>query len=180
MTTAGKLATMAAAALSLLTACDTSGCLDNQSSIPLAGFYSSQDNPQAIALDSLNIGGIGAPADSLLLSAGESASAIYLPLRSTASSTAFVINYAYPSLGIDSEAFNDTIAIGYDSEPYFASEACGAMYRYRVTSLTHTTHLIDSVAVTDSLITNTDVERLRIYFHVSALSDDDTTSSPSL
>ena len=38
------------------------------------------------------------------------------------------------------------------------------MYRYTITRLSYTQHLIDSVAVTDSLVTNTDIKRLKIYF----------------
>lgn len=149
----------------VLTSCDTDGCTENQSSLPLAGFYSSTTGGQ-VSLDSLNIGGVGAPNDSLLLETGTTAQQIYLPLRSTASSTAFFINYAYKSL--DNAAFNDTIWLDYTADPYFVSEECGAMYRYEITTMRHTTHLIDSVILLDSLITNIDIERLRIYFRTAS------------
>lgn len=151
-----------------LAGCNTSGCLDNQSSIPLAGFYSSESGAP-VALDSLDIGGAGAPDDSLLVKAGTAVSSVYLPLRFRDTSTDFFIRYRYPALGLDSPEYNDVISLTYSSEPYFVSEECGAMYRYRITSISYTTHLIDSVVVTDSLITNTDVERLRIYFKISDL-----------
>ncbi len=41
------------------------------------------------------------------------------------------------------------------------------MYRYYITEMTHTTHLIDSVAITDSLVTNLDVERIKIFFRTA-------------
>lgn len=151
-----------------LGACNTSGCLENQSSIPLAGFYSSETGT-AVALDSIDIGGLGAPDDSLLVKAGTAVSSVYLPLRFRDSSTEFVIRYRYPQLGIDTPDYDDNISLAYTSEPYFASEECGAMYRYRITRMSHTTNLIDSVVILDSLITNADVERLRIYFRTASL-----------
>lgn len=38
------------------------------------------------------------------------------------------------------------------------------MYRYSIEKLNYTTHLIDSVGLVDSLITNADIETIRIYF----------------
>lgn len=148
--------------------CNTSGCLDNQNSLPLAGFYDSATGAD-ISLDSLDIGGVGAVNDSLLLEAGQAASSVYLPLRSQKDFTAFFIHYAYSAQGLDDPALNDTIGFTYESEPYFASEECGAMYRYKVSRLDYTTHLIDSVVLVDSLITNFDTERLRIYFKIATV-----------
>ena len=48
--------------------------------------------------------------------------------------------------------------------PYFASEDCGAMYRYNITGVSHTSWLLDSVAVIDSAITNTDFQRIQLYY----------------
>lgn len=146
--------------------CTTNGCNDNRSSIPLAGFYSSEG--KAIALDSLNIGGIGAPNDSLLLAAGTSASQVYMPLRSELEEVKYYIAYRYKAL--DYPQLIDTITFRYNTIPYFASEECGAMMRYHITSLGHTKHLLDSVAIvpTDSIITNVNIENLRLYFKTSS------------
>ena len=48
-------------AFMLLGGCNTTGCMDNRSSIPLAGFYSLESGTQ-IEIDSVNIGGVNAPA----------------------------------------------------------------------------------------------------------------------
>ncbi|MDE5751611.1 MAG: hypothetical protein K2H88_03125, partial [Duncaniella sp.] len=40
-------------------------------------------------------------------------------------------------------------------------------YHYRITSLTYTTHVLDSVAVLDSLITNLERETIRIFFRTA-------------
>lgn len=160
----GRLLTFIAAGIltgSALTGCNTSGCTDLQSSIPLAGFYSSASQ-QAISVNNLEIYGVGAPGDSILYSGGTALREVYLPLRSDFASTSFCFHYTQE--GLDDDALNDTITFHYTSEPYFASEECGAMYRYTITRLSYTQHLIDSVAVTDSLVTNTDIERLKIYF----------------
>ncbi len=148
-----------------LNSCNTSGCTDNQSSLPLAGFYSSQTK-SAISLQDLDISGVGAPGDSLLYTSGTSLSQAYLPFRSTATSTAYCFHYTQE--GLDDTAYNDTISFSYTSEPYFASEECGAMLRYKITKMSHTDHLIDSVVITDSLVTNSDIERLQIYFRTSS------------
>jgi hypothetical protein len=140
--------------------CNTSGCVDNQSSIPLAGFYS-YESLSSITVSSLTIGGVGAPNDSLLLD-NSSASQIYLPFRPGEDVTGFFIHYG--SEGLDDPALNDTITFTYDRIPYFASEECGAMYRYAVKDVAYTHHLIDSIGLVDSLITNVDTETIHIYF----------------
>ena len=156
------------AALSSLTGFNTTGCLQNQSSVPLAGFFASSTG-ESIRVDSLCIFGIGAPNDSSLIS-GTAASMVYLPLRSSASETSFCIRYLQKAL--DFPEFNDTISIGYTSEPKFVSEECGAMYCYNIDTVAHTCHFIDSVSVLEPYIDNIDVMRLKIYFRTTA--DDDT------
>lgn len=172
----GKTLILAAAVLAaglLPAGCNTSGCTDLRSSIPLAGFYSAE-SLAAIALPDLVVGGIGAPADSLLIDPSASSSAqkeVYLPFRFDTSEVAFKFGLLLRST--DSEGNEtgtevvDTITFGYTAFPYFASEECGAMYSYRIKSCTHTSFVIDSVAITDSLVTNTDVERIKIYFRTS-------------
>ena len=166
------LATAACAVFLAITAgCNTSGCTDNRSSIPLAGFYSASDE-LPISLDSIEVGGVGAPADSLLIAINDRSNEVYLPLRSTQSSTAYFI--AYRQKALDFTELIDTISMDYTSIPYFASEECGAMFRYRLTRFSYTTHLIDSIAVVpaDSTFTNANIETLRLYFRTSTPPDE--------
>ncbi len=151
-------------AAAILPACNTTGCINNQSAIPLAGFYSSSDG-KAITLSDVAISGVGALNDSLLVVAGSIVKNVYLPMRSQYNTVSWCLHYDQE--GIDSTAFNDTITFGYESLPFFASEECGAMYYYDIKSMTYTTHLIDSVAISDSLITNVDIERIHIYFRTA-------------
>ena len=168
----GRLRATALAAIAFVAAmtagvsCSSSGCSDNRSSIPLAGFYS-YGSHKAITLDSLEIFGIGAPGDSMLLTSGKSATQVYLPLRANRDDVTFEIKYTEKVLA--QYGVFDRISIGYTTIPYFASEECGAMYRYRITSIDHTRNILDSVAVTapDSVITNVDIESMQLYFRVS-------------
>ncbi|MCM1068229.1 MAG: DUF6452 family protein [Muribaculaceae bacterium] len=152
-----------------IASCNSSGCLDNQSSIPLAGFYSSATGTP-MTVSNIEIMGVGAPHDSVLVGEG-AISQVYLPMRSTAGSTAWCFSYSQP--GIDDPAFNDTVTFTYTSEPYFASEECGAMYIYTISSVKYTTHLMDSVVLADSIVTNTDIERIKIYFRTNTPDEGD-------
>ena len=70
----------------------------------------------------------------------------------------------------------------YNSVPYFASVECGAYYIYKITGVDYTRHLIDSLAVTDSVINNVDMERIQVFFRTiepdepSGDDDDDSSS----
>jgi hypothetical protein len=159
----GKILSFILAALTVcvaITSCNTNGCLDNQNSVPLAGFYSSEGN--AISISALDIYGVGAPNDSLLLSSNQSASQVYLQFRPAYYNVSFCIHYTDEDINYDE--FNDTIKFTYTSIPYFASEECGAMYYYKVSNIQHTSHLVDSVVMDNPLVTNTEIENIRIYF----------------
>ena len=78
----GKILTLISATILLLgacfTSCNNSECFDNQSTIPLAGFYSMQTKSK-ITVDSLTIYGVNVPGDSILLNNG-SVSSLYIPM----------------------------------------------------------------------------------------------------
>lgn len=141
--------------------CNSSGCTENRNALPLAEFYNSATG-RAVGLDSLEISGVDAPGDSALSSPGPTISQIYLPMRPTETQTAWCVAYKWRDL--DFAELNDTISFDYQTEPYFASEECGATYRYRITGMAYTEHLIDSVVIVDPLITNIDKAYFRIYF----------------
>lgn len=162
-----------AAAAAVTAGCNTTGCTDNQNSVPLAGFYS-MTTGESVYLDSLAIGGDGAPNDTLLLGPGESASQVYLPLRSGHNSTTFVIKYMQShlaALGIE-----DRITFYYDSTPFFASEECGALYYYRITRVSHTYQILDSIGISDSLITNVERQTIDLFFRTSQTEEPDDST----
>lgn len=152
--------TVIAALAAVLPGCNTVGCTDNRSSIPLAAFYASETR-QPVAIDSVAIGGVGAPGDSLIVKPQRGTSQFYMPLRSTADRTLYFISYRWEGM---SDRYNDTISLEYTSKPFFASEECGAMFRYRITKMEHTSHLLDSIVILDSLVTNAEIPIIRIYY----------------
>ncbi len=162
----GKLLNLIAVLL-LLTSCSSTGCLENQSSLPLAGFYSSRTQ-EGIAIDSLQVWGVGAPGDSMLVDGV--ARNTYLPLRSSMEIASFCFHYDQKELS--SPLLNDTITLSYSSQPRFVSEECGAMYFYEIKTLHHTCHLIDSVVLVQPEVNNIDRETMRIYFRTAEPVDD--------
>ncbi len=152
------------AALLLLEGCTTNDCNDNQNSLPLAGFYSSQAVPQAISVDSISVYGLRAPGDSLLLDSAKNVQEVYLPFRIDEPTTTYVLSYHQKA--ISDSRLNDTVTFRYRSEPYFVSIGCGAIYRYVMEGIDYTTHIIDSVTCPEGVITNAPMQNLRIYFRV--------------
>ena len=143
-----------------LKSCSNDGCTENQSSIPLAGFYSTETG-ESIAMSMLEVYGIDASDKNSLTDKNNPIKQVYLPLRATQNNTAFLIHYGEYG---DAVEYNDTIWIDYNTTPYFASEECGATFRYEITSIRHTDLFIDSIEVVDPVITNVDVERIKIFF----------------
>ncbi|MDD7342877.1 MAG: DUF6452 family protein [Bacteroidales bacterium] len=153
------LAATLLAATAALAACSSDGCTDNGSSLPLAAFYTS-GSTQSLSVPNLTVRGIGAPGDSALLSA-ETVSQVYLPLRPSCDSTSFVLNYG--SQSTTEARTTDTLTLRYRAVPAFVSQECGAMYVFEVGSWSATAHGIDSVAISDPVITNANRIAIKIY-----------------
>ena len=161
-----NLCRVAVVTLLTLSACISGECLDNKNSLPLAGFYTSSTDPKAISLSGLTVYGYGAPGDSVLLQSGVGVNSLYLPFRIDEPQTTYIFHYEQE--GIDDERYNDTITFKYEIVPYFVSAACGSIYKYKVESIEHTRHLMDSVVCTapQNIIDNVAIENLRVYFRV--------------
>lgn len=147
-----------------LAGCSAGGCYENHSAIPLAQFYSAETET-AISINNLNIGGVGAPNDSLLLSSGSAAKEVYLPFRFNSEELSFYIEYTGEEHVVTGE---DRVTFKYTAIPFFAGEDCGALYNYKLTDVQHTSNVLKRVEVLDSLITNTDKAYLRFYFHTES------------
>lgn len=154
-----------------LASCSNDECLENKNSLPLAGFYSSEETPRAVSLDSISIYGIGVPGDSILHDSVSGLSQSYLPFRIDQPETKYVISYLSGLLGV--YHISDTITFHYDIVPWFVSSACGAVYDYKMTSIETTHHVIDSVTCPDEVITNVNSENLKIYFRVSTAGEEE-------
>ena len=160
-----------------LSGCNTSGCTDNHSALPQMGFYNAYTKAP-LTLDSLELWGVGAPGDSMLIKSGDKVQKLYFPLRYDSGYTAFCFHYDYKEQGLDNPEYNDTLRLWYTTQPYFASEECGAYYIYHITDIRYTRHIIDSIAVVDSVISNVDMERFGVYFRVSEVTEPDEPSEP--
>ena len=147
----------------LISACNSRGCLENRNSLPLAGFYNAYTE-KPLALDSVEVIGLGMPAEQPLYSVGERPTTAYLPMRSTQNSTSWLFKYRKKALDFDANV--DTLSFVYESTPYFASSDCGVIYKYLITEMTCTDHIIERVEIVDSLITNVDIQRIKIFFRV--------------
>lgn len=156
------VASAVAAMASLAGGCSSDGCLNNRNAIPLAGFYSAESH-EAVTIAALTVGGVGAPGDSLLLD-NESAAQVYLPFRANVGEVTFGFSAVVAGSG---DVMTDQLTFGYETMPYFDNADCGAMYRYRITSVDFSGTMIDSVGIVDSLVTNVETERIKIYFHGS-------------
>lgn len=153
------------AGLLIVAACGNDECYENKNSLPLAGFYSSDSVPAAISLSAVTIYGIGVPGDSILHDSVSGLTETYLPFRIDEDNTSFVIKYLEENLAMFDIA--DTITFDYECVPWFVSAACGAIYKYKMNSISTTHHVIDSVTCPSGEIDNTNAENLRIYFRVS-------------
>ena len=156
--------------IALVSACSDNECLENRNSLPLAGFYASTSNPAPVYLDSISIYGIGAPGDSILLDSASNITEAYLPFRIEESSTTYVIKYLQKDLSRLN--IHDTITFTYDIIPFFVSSGCGAVYKYKVTDIRHSSFLIDSVSCPYGTIDNENIQNLRIFFRVKTMEED--------
>lgn len=145
-----------------LACCTDNECYDNKSSLPYAAFYSSGNEPKAIALDSISILGVGAPGDSILHDSVNGLSRTYLPFRIDSGRTTYVIKYLNGEAG--RLRLCDTITFGYEIVPWFVSEACGAIFEYDSLSVATTHVFIDSVVPLKRKIDNSEGVNIHIYF----------------
>lgn len=146
----------AMSAILAMAGCASKECYDNQNTLPLAAFYSTTTH-KGISLSPVSVYGTGAPGDSLLADSA-ALEQIYLPFRPDTSATSYVFRYEG-----DNAPLPDTVTFTYRTQPWFTSEACGVVYYFHMEEITHTDHLIDSVAVPGMLITNANRRNIEIY-----------------
>lgn len=161
---------LAVAVATVASGCSTNECYENRNSLPLAGFYSSEDTPVAISIDSISIAGIGAPGDSVLHDSVKSLSQTYLPFRIDSPETSYEIRYLGGIPGILRLA--DTITFRYKIIPWFISDECGATFKFEMEDITSTHLFIDSVTCPTGEINNINTQNLRIYFRVDTGNDE--------
>lgn len=145
--------------------CATSECIDNKSALPYAGFYLASSGDK-ITVQGLNVTGVDAPNDSLLNS---SSGNVFLPFRIDEDETSFKFEYNLPGAGENDTPvkISDILTFRYERQPWFVSAACGVVYNFKITDISHTGAMIDSVACPGGLITNENKENILIFFKES-------------
>lgn len=162
---AGISVCVASVSLFMTAGCADDECTQNKNSLPLAGFYSSSENPEAISLDLISVFGIDAPGDSLLLDSAN-VSEVYLPFDLDSDESRFVIRYERfknPAGHI----LTDTVTFHYESIPWFSSYGCGVIYKFDIKDISSTHTFIDSVSCPGNIIDNKNIQNIRIYFRTS-------------
>lgn len=95
----------------------------------------------------------------VLLNQKPSAGKLELPLSFTAVRDTFFLRY--------SARLADTIWVEHQNLPYFSSMDCGTVMHYKLTEIASTHHLIDSIQIVNSEVTNTLKENVKIYYTLS-------------
>lgn len=95
----------------------------------------------------------------VLLNQKPSAGKLELPLSYTAVRDTFFLRY--------SARLADTIWVEHQNLPYFSSMDCGTVMHYKLTEIASTHHLIDSIQIVNSEVTNTLKENVKIYYTLS-------------
>lgn len=95
----------------------------------------------------------------VLLNQKPGADKLELPLSFTAVRDTFFLRY--------SARLADTIWVEHQNLPYFSSMDCGTVMHYKLTEIASTHHLIDSIQIVNSEVTNTLKENVKIYYTLS-------------
>ena len=139
----------------LLFSCKDNTCDQNTSSLLQIGFYA---YPRAAAtpdtIDTLTIYGIGKAGYFLFYDS--SVASLYLPLSMNMDSSSFVINSKGKKL--------DTLTINYTRHLQLISKECGFSTIFEITNASVTRHFFDSLKVTNSTVTTSYGENIRIFF----------------
>lgn len=141
-----------------VTACGET-CTDNRNALPYAAFNAVMDSVmQRVSVDSLEVRGIGAPGDSILVEAGAPVSTVYLPFRIDSDTTLYAFTIRQGLLEI-----SDTVTFNYTRSPRFVSHECGVSYLFDIKDITWTGQMIDSVVCKQGYIDNTPGINMEIY-----------------
>lgn len=152
----------------LVASCASDGCTNTDPCVPIAQFYDSSTE-STISVDSVSIYGIGAPGDSMIVSCS-TVSSFNLPLRTSVTHTDYVIHYDQSDL--NDPLLNDTISFDYVINPVFDNNECGVYFSFDITAYSCTSHLVDSIDVPYSHISNLGVTAVKLFMKTQTTDDD--------
>lgn len=138
-----------------LAGCESNDCMLSSGSYCNLAFVDGEGKGVKL-LDTLTVSTTG---DNVIINRKLGAEGMDLPLSYTATVDTFYLKY--------STRLADTLWVEHLNLPYFSSMECGTVMHYRLTGIQSTTHLIDSVRIVNTEITNSLKKNVEIYFTVS-------------
>jgi hypothetical protein len=150
--------------LSALTSCKKGDyCALDVTSLMNIGFYKMQDDEMK-SLTMTNLLAQGNTVDSVI--SESSVTKISLQLSNDADSSVYIFTMTISDTSIVDtvSTFTDTIKFNYTRQLFLLSYECGFMYNYTITDIQNTHNIIDTITITERLISTADAENLRILF----------------
>lgn len=138
-----------------MAACESSDCMLSSESYCRMAFVSGQGTPVKLQ-DTLTV---STTVTEAIINRKLGAEGMDIPLSYTASVDTFFLLY--------NSRLADTLWVEHQNLPYFSSMDCGTVMHYKLLGIKSTNHLIDSLQITDSGVTNMLKENVKIYFTVS-------------
>ena len=117
-------------------------------------FINSRTHAPVKLFDSLSVTALDT--DTILINRDKHIDHISLPLSYTAPQTTFVLHY--------SRLLQDTIRLTHENSPHFISTDCGIAMFHKLTNITYTQILIDSIRLVNSDVNDYEKENYRIYY----------------
>ena len=134
-----------------LISCTAGSCFEETESYLKASFYF---NTTLTAPDSLTLYGLNK--DSLIYNQETGVQHAKIPLNSSAESCTFIIKI---------NGITDTIEFRYNSYPHLISKECGYTFYHHLDTIPYySKHTIKNIEITNSTITNLNVENIQIYY----------------
>ncbi len=149
----GCLALICSGLILSFASCAPQGCFDQTESLVKADFYNNL-NKRLQAPDSLTMYGLNMETNKIYDKNVEIQPAM-IPLNTSADSCVIVIRI---------NGTNDTIKFRYNSYPHLISKECGYTFYHNIEKPVTTLHEIDSIKLTNNLITNINGENIIIYY----------------
>jgi hypothetical protein len=137
----------------ILYSCAQASCFDETESYLKASLYNTSFS-KILAPDSLTLYGMNR--DSIIYNKVADLTVALIPLNDTAQRSSFVIKI---------NGITDTIEFRYSSYPHLISKECGYTYYHHLDTLPiFTKHIIDTILIESSTITNLKIENITIKY----------------
>ena len=142
----------------LLTACNGTDCVINNTVRATALFYSEEGRPVQVT-DTLTVSVCRPQGDSIILNRKRGATEFTFPLSYGGEVDTMVLHFAY--------GVKDSLFIRHDNTPYFVSLDCGTAMFHRITDVRCSHRLLHSVVISEPQVNYNEQENLQILFRAA-------------